>query len=581
MIEVQHLTKRYGPVTAVDDVSFSVGSGEILGFLGPNGAGKTTTMRVITGYMPASDGSVTVAGHDVFAAPIEAKRRTGYLPETPPLYPDMTVRDYVTFVAKIKGVPSREVRGRVDEVMKRTHVADMAGRHCGKLSKGYKQRVGLAQALIHNPEVLVLDEPTAGLDPKQIIEARQLIKELGGSHTVVLSTHILPEVSQTCQRVVIINKGRVVAVDTPDEPHRPAARQRDDVPPGAGIRRRRGGGAGRRAGRDRGPEHRDRQRLRERGGRQRARPRRAPRAGRRRRQPRLGPARAAADAAEPRGHLPQPDHRRRRRSRRGAPGAAKRRWPMRNVITIARRELQAYFASPIAYVVIGFFALLFGYFFYTLLWYFERQSMQVAMGSGMTMNINQMLIGPVFMNVSVIVLFVMPMITMRTYAEEKRSGTIELLLTSPLTDLQIILGKFLGALTLYAVMLAVTFLHIGVLFWYGDPEWKPVATGYLGLLLMGACFISAGLLISSLTKNQIVAGMVTFAVFLMLWVINWIGQSLGPTGQSIVTHLSITDHLDDFARGIIDTKHLIYYVSFIAFGLFLTAKSVDSERWRG
>jgi ABC-2 type transport system ATP-binding protein len=216
VIEVQHLTKRYGPFTAVDDVSFSVGSGEILGFLGPNGAGKTTTMRVITGYMPASEGTVTVAGHDVFTAPIEAKKRTGYLPETPPLYPDMTVRDYVTFVARLKGVPSRQVRDRVDDVMKRTHIADMAARHCGKLSKGYRQRVGLAQALIHNPDVLVLDEPTAGLDPKQIIEARQLIKELGGSHTVVLSTHILPEVSQTCQRVVIINKGKVVAVDTPD-----------------------------------------------------------------------------------------------------------------------------------------------------------------------------------------------------------------------------------------------------------------------------------------------------------------------------------------------------------------------------
>ena len=215
MIEVQHLTKRYGPFTAVNDVSFSVGAGEILGFLGPNGAGKTTTMRIITGYMPATDGAVTVAGHDVFAAPIEAKKRTGYLPETPPLYPDMTVRDYVTFVARIKGVPSREVRGRVDDVMKKTHIADMAARHCGKLSKGYKQRVGLAQALIHNPDVLVLDEPTAGLDPKQIIESRQLIKELGGSHTVVLSTHILPEVSQTCHRVVIIAKGKVVAVDTP------------------------------------------------------------------------------------------------------------------------------------------------------------------------------------------------------------------------------------------------------------------------------------------------------------------------------------------------------------------------------
>jgi ABC-2 type transport system ATP-binding protein len=216
VIEVQHLSKRYGPFTAVDDVSFSVGAGEILGFLGPNGAGKTTTMRIITGYMPASEGTVTVAGHDVFSDAIEAKKRTGYLPETPPLYPDMSVRDYVTFVARIKGVPSREVRGRVDDVMKKTHIADMASRHCGKLSKGYKQRVGLAQALIHNPDVLVLDEPTAGLDPKQIIEARQLITELGGNHTVVLSTHILPEVSQTCNRVVIIARGKVVAVDTPD-----------------------------------------------------------------------------------------------------------------------------------------------------------------------------------------------------------------------------------------------------------------------------------------------------------------------------------------------------------------------------
>ncbi len=254
---------------------------------------------------------------------------------------------------------------------------------------------------------------------------------------------------------------------------------------------------------------------------------------------------------------------------------------MRNVVTIARKELQGYFASPIAYVVIGFFALLFGYFFYTFLYFFERQSMQMAPGMGTPLNVNQALIGPAFMNVSVIVLFVMPMITMRSYAEEKRSGTMELLLTSPLTDLQIILGKFFGALALYALMLAVTLIHIAVLFLYGSPEWKPVATGYLGLLLMGSCFISAGLFISSLTKNQIVAGMVSFAVFLMLWVINWLGQSMGPTGQAIVTHLSITDHLDDFARGIIDTKHLVYYLSFIVFGLFLTAKSVDSERWRG
>ena len=216
MIEVQHLTKRYGPVTAVDDISFTVQRGEILGFLGPNGAGKTTTMRVLTGYMPPTDGKAIVAGYDVFEQPVEAKRRTGYLPETPPLYPDMTVRDYLSFVARIKGVPRNERKSRVDEMMQKTRVTDVAHRHCGKLSKGYRQRVGLAQALMHNPEVLILDEPTAGLDPKQIIETRQLIKALAGDHTIILSTHILPEVSQTCQRVVIINRGKVVAVDTPD-----------------------------------------------------------------------------------------------------------------------------------------------------------------------------------------------------------------------------------------------------------------------------------------------------------------------------------------------------------------------------
>ncbi len=254
---------------------------------------------------------------------------------------------------------------------------------------------------------------------------------------------------------------------------------------------------------------------------------------------------------------------------------------MRNILAIAGKELRAYFASPIAFVVIGFFALLYGYFFYALLSFFNRQSMQMGMGMGGTMNINQMLIAPVLSNVTVILLFILPMITMRTYAEEKRSGTIELLLTSPLTDMQIILGKFLGAMALYATMLAVTLIHVALLFLYGTPEWKPVVTGYLGLLLMGGCFISLGLLISSLTRNQIVAGMVTFAVFLMLWVINWIGTFVGPTAQAILAHLSITDHFDDFAKGVIDTKHLVYYLSFIAFGLFLTAKAVDSERWRG
>ena len=214
VIEVQHLTKRYGRVTAVDDVSFRVERGEILGFLGPNGAGKTTTMRILTGYMPATAGKAIVAGFDVFDQPIEAKKRTGYLPETPPLYPDMSVAEYLAFVAKIKGVPPAERSQRIRTVMERTRIADMANRLCSRLSKGYRQRVGLAQAIIHNPDVLILDEPTAGLDPKQIIETRRLIKELAGDHTIILSTHILSEVEQSCSKVIIINEGSIVAVDS-------------------------------------------------------------------------------------------------------------------------------------------------------------------------------------------------------------------------------------------------------------------------------------------------------------------------------------------------------------------------------
>ena len=216
MIEVQNLTKRYGRHTAVGGVTFSVKKGEILGFLGPNGAGKTTTMRVLTGYIPATEGKAIVAGFDVFDQPIEAKRRTGYLPETPPLYPDMEVGEYLDFCAKIKGVAPGERKTRVADAVEKCRIGDVRTKLIAKLSKGYRQRVGLAQAILHNPEVLILDEPTAGLDPKQIIETRELIKELAGDHTIILSTHILPEVSQTCQRVIIINKGRVVAVDTPD-----------------------------------------------------------------------------------------------------------------------------------------------------------------------------------------------------------------------------------------------------------------------------------------------------------------------------------------------------------------------------
>jgi ABC-2 type transport system ATP-binding protein len=216
LIEVDHLSKSYGKNVAVNDISFTVSKGEILGFLGPNGAGKTTTMRILTGYLPATSGSARIAGFDVFEQSMEVRRRIGYLPENPPLYPDMTVHAYLEFVARIKGVAGADIANRVDRAMEMANLKDRREELIKRLSRGYKQRVGIAQAVVHNPDVVILDEPTVGLDPKQIIEVRRLIKGLAGEHTIILSTHILPEASQTCDRVVIINRGRIAAVDTPE-----------------------------------------------------------------------------------------------------------------------------------------------------------------------------------------------------------------------------------------------------------------------------------------------------------------------------------------------------------------------------
>ena len=216
MIEVDHLTKQYGSLVAVKDLTFSVEKGEVVGFLGPNGAGKTTTMRILTCFQPATLGTARVAGFDVFHEPMEVKRRIGYLPEHPPLYRDMYVRSYLDFVAQIKRVPSRRRGSRVDDAMERCGITDRAKQLIGQLSKGYRQRVGIAQAILHDPDVIILDEPTIGLDPNQIQEIRGVIRGLGREHTVILSTHILPEVEKTCDRVIIINRGRIAAVDTPE-----------------------------------------------------------------------------------------------------------------------------------------------------------------------------------------------------------------------------------------------------------------------------------------------------------------------------------------------------------------------------
>jgi ABC-2 type transport system ATP-binding protein len=214
MIKVDGLSKRYARTVAVDNISFEVQKGEIVGFLGPNGAGKTTTMRVLTCFLPPTSGTANVAGYDVIEHPMQVKKHIGYLPETPPVYPEMEVDEYLRFTGQLKGISGADINRRVDEVMGKCAIGDVRNKLIGKLSKGYRQRVGLAQAIIHNPDVLILDEPTSGLDPKQIIEIRELLKHLAGDHTIILSTHILPEVEQTCEQVIIINKGKLVATDS-------------------------------------------------------------------------------------------------------------------------------------------------------------------------------------------------------------------------------------------------------------------------------------------------------------------------------------------------------------------------------
>jgi ABC-2 type transport system permease protein len=254
---------------------------------------------------------------------------------------------------------------------------------------------------------------------------------------------------------------------------------------------------------------------------------------------------------------------------------------MRNILVIFKKELKSYFASPIAYLLLAIFAVIFGFFFYSATRFFVLQGMQMAMmGRGMAMDVNEYVIRPLLTNASVIGLFLIPMITMRLYAEEKRSGTIELLMTSPVRDLEIVLGKWLAALVLYVSILAISGINIGILFAFGRPDWKPILVGYLGLILQGGCLLAIGIFISTTTRNQIIAGGATFAVCLMLWVLDWVSAYDQSAWAKVVAYLSVVTHFEPFAKGVIDSKDVIFYLSMIFFGLFLTTRSVESLRWR-
>lgn len=254
---------------------------------------------------------------------------------------------------------------------------------------------------------------------------------------------------------------------------------------------------------------------------------------------------------------------------------------MRNIWTIFRKELKSYFASPIAYLLMAVFALIFGYFFYIATALFVTRGFESQMmGRGMPMDVNEWVIRPLMMNVSVIGLFLIPMITMRLFAEEKRSGTIELLLTSPVRDLEVILGKWLAALALYASILGISALNLAFLFFYGSPDWKPILVGYLGLLLQGGCLLALGTFISTTTRNQIIAGGATFAACLLLWILDWVSAYETAAWAKVMSYMSVVTHFEPFSKGVLDTKDLVFYLSVIFFGLFLTARSMESLRWR-
>ena len=440
MIEVQHVSKRFGDFLAVEDVSFSVPKGEILGFLGPNGAGKTTTMRIITGFMPPSSGAVTVAGYDIFSQSLEARKHIGYLPETVPLYTDMSVRAYLDYQASLHALRNPRRRDRVEDVIGRLRLEEYADTLIGKLSKGYRQRVGIAQAIIHEPDVLVLDEPTIGIDPIQVVETRQLIKELGQDHTIILSSHILPEVNMVCQRVVIINEGQVVAMDTPENlssllggpervrllvrgPSREVSAVLKDVG-GVSYRRSR---THRRAGRLPLPSGVP------------PRPGRPPPVGCGGHPAQMGSAGDAGHWHEPGGRLPPPDH------SRGSPRGCG------NALTIAAKEIKTYFASPMAYIIAAVFLALSGFFFAQDLNIFQLARMEGFFGPA-----------------SFVVLLLAPLLTMRLLAEEQKLGSLELLLTAPIREEEIVLGKYLSSLFIFVIMLAMTLYYPLVLVMFAD-----------------------------------------------------------------------------------------------------------------
>jgi ABC-2 type transport system ATP-binding protein len=591
MIEVRDLTKHYGDTVAVDRVSFEVDRGEIVGFVGCNGAGKTTTMRILSAFAAASSGDAWMGGFHTFRDSRDVRRIVGYLPESTPLYAGMRVWEYLLFRARLKGVPACRRKRQVATCAGRCGLDAVRRRVIGQLSKGFRQRVGLADALLGDPAILILDEPTVGLDPIQVRGTRELIREIGETRTVLLSTHILSEVERICDRTIIIDHGRIVA-DAPTadlrratgedgrledvfirlaagqgaEAELPAAgeprqealvvtpervvEKTDDEEEdewsatGAAERERLGDSVRRTDPADTAIESRNPKTQRREPGTGNRKPRTEDRA----------PS-APAPPATPRSPLPVLHCR-----------------PRSPVPALVRRELAAFFVSPIAYVVLTVFLVVAGLDF--AFNHFSAESGRFAYGAVVA------LLG----DLSVMVLFLVPLLTMRTLSEEISTGTIETLMTAPVSNLAVVASKFLGAFCFFGVMLVPTLAFPAMLYVLGGaarPDTGPMVSGYFGLLLLGGAAIAVGVCVSACVRNQISAAVGTTLVLALLWAAGAATAERATSGLGqAVRYLGILYHYESFAKGLIDTRDVVYFVTLAALFLFAAVGVVAVRRWR-
>ncbi len=579
MISVRGLSKRFGELLAVDNLSFDVQRGEVLGFLGPNGSGKSTTMRMIAGFLTPTGGTAEICGVDVGQRPVTARRHIGYLPEGAPAYPEMTPSDYLGFVASAHGIPVAAINETVDRVAEMTRIGPVLYRPIETLSKGYRRRVGLAHALIHNPDVLILDEPTDGLDPNQKHEMRLLIEQIAPAKAIIVSTHILEEVHAVCTRAIIISHGRILANGTPAElqahspyhnavsitlPQTDVATARQLIAEVDGV-----------TSVEQADEGGDRVRLSA-----------LAQSGREILTPLSERLRASDLPVEQvsvqTGHLN--DVFRSMTASAEAPGAnpkalpgtaaqlpatRRRRPPWQDIWTVCKRELSGYFTTPLAYVfIVIFLATLGALTFFTGKFFAQEQAS----------------LDTFFRLHPWLYLFLIPAIAMRLWAEERKTGSIELLLTLPITTTGAVLGKFIAAWVVTAVALALTGSLWVTVNYLGAPDNGVIAAGYAGSFLMAGAYLAIGTFVSAMTKNQVIAFIISAAAC-FLFTASGLGVVLdlfsGWAPDSLlqgVAAFSFLEHFRSITRGVIDARDLFFFVSTIAFFLFATIVGVERNK---